>query len=168
MKIASKNHLNQRKMVQQKISRISFSEAPPPSGWLKAVRVALGLSIRQLADRVGVMHGSIDQIEKREAQKKVTLESIEQLASAMECKLIYAIVPKEENATLDSIVEQKAQELAARILKSVSHSMNLEAQGTPDTVVNAEVLRIAKELKESGDFRIWENTSKKKRKKSNE
>ncbi len=162
MKVNKKKTLQQRRIVQQKIDRFSkLSESMPPSGWVKAIRGSLGLSIRQLADRIGVRHGSINQIEKREPQKRVTLESLERAAQAMDCKLVYAIIPIESKETLDDIINRRALQAASKILKEVAHTMKLEDQGTSDKEIQAEIRRIAKELVESGDSRIW-NLEKKK------
>ena len=94
MKITKKKISSQKRIVQQKIDIFSkLNEPIPPSGWVKAIRGSLGMTIRQLADRVGVGHGSIAELEKREPKKKVTLESLERVARAMDCKVVYAIVP---------------------------------------------------------------------------
>lgn len=155
-------------MIQQKLNHFSeLNEQIPPSGWIKAIRISLNLTLRQLADRVGVSHGSIAQLEKREPKKKVTLESLENAAQAMNCKVIYAIVPQESGTTLDDIIKSKAKEAALRILKDVAHTMRLEAQGTSDEQIKSEVERITEQLIETGDSRIWSVDKKKLRTKKN-
>ncbi len=163
MRTDKKKQSNQRRIIEQKIGRLGkLNEPPPPSGWIKAVRGSLGITIRQLAERVGVGHGSINQLEKREPKKKITLESLERAAQAMDCKLVYAIIPNGSGATLESIIEQKAYEAAAKILKDVAHTMRLEVQGTSEKNVQQEIHRIARKLKETGDSRIWSTELKKK------
>lgn len=156
MKTDKKKKINQKRIVQQKLDQLSkLNESMPSSGWVKAIRGSLGLSIRQLADRVGVGHGSINQLEKREPKKRVTLESLENAARAMDCKVVYAIIPQVSGATLDDIIRNRAIAAASKILKEVSHTMKLEAQGTSDKQVQNEIKRIANQLIESGDNRIW-------------
>jgi predicted DNA-binding mobile mystery protein A len=168
MRTDKKKQTKQRGIVEQKISRFSkLNEPPPPSGWVKAVRGSLGMTIRQLADRVGVGHGSINQIEKREPKKKVTLESLERVAQAMDCKLVYAIIPRESGATLEDILENRAREKAIKILKDVQHTMRLEAQGTSEKELQLEINRIARELKESGGSSIWDMGKQNRKEKSN-
>lgn len=156
MRTDKKKQTSQRSIVQQKVSRfLKLNEPVPPSGWVKAIRGSLGITIRQLADRMGVGHGSISQLEKREPKKKVTLELLERAAAAMDCKLVYAIIPREAGATLEDIIERRALETASKILKVVGHTMSLEAQGTTEKELQKEIERVARELKESGDPRIW-------------
>ncbi len=161
MKTDKKKTSNQKRIVQQKLDQLSkLNEPMPPSGWVKAIRGSLGLSIRQLAERVGVGHGSINQLEKREPKKRVTLESLENAARAMDCKVVYAIVPQESGATLDDIIRNRAVAAASKILKEVSHTMKLEAQGTSDKQVQNEIKRITNQLIEAGDNRIWDMETK--------
>lgn len=156
MRTDKKKQTSQRNIVEQKISRFSkLNEPVPPSGWIKAIRGSLGITVRQLADHMGVGHGSISQLEKREPKKKVTLELLERAAAAMDCKLVYAIIPRESGATLEEIIERRALEAASKILRAVGHTMSLEAQGTTEKELKKEIERIARELKESGDPRIW-------------
>lgn len=163
MRTNKKQQQNQRRIVGQKIARFGkLNEPPPPSGWVKAIRGALGLSIRQLAERVGVGHGSINQIEKREPKRRVTLESLDQVARAMDCKLVYAIVPQTVGGNLEDIINQRAKEAAGQIIKSVVHTMRLEAQGTSEKEIDREIGRVANELKETNDPRIWSKAIKKK------
>ena len=162
MKTDKKRLMNQKRIVQQKLNLFhTLNEPTPPSGWIKAIRGSLGLTIRQLADRLGVAHGSIAQLEKREPKKKITLESLEKAARAMDCKVIYAIVPIESGKTLDDIVMSKAQEAAVLILNEVAHTMRLEKQGTSEKQIQKEIERVARELVESNDPRIWETKGKK-------
>jgi predicted DNA-binding mobile mystery protein A len=159
---------NQKRIIQQKLNLFAkLNEPMPPSGWLKAIRRSLGLTIRQLAERVGVGHGSIAQLEKREPKKKVTLESLENAARAMDCKVVYAIVPIESGNTLDDIIKSKAQKAAGLILKDVAHTMRLEKQGTSEKQIQKEIERVAIELIESNDPRIWEVKNKKLKIKTN-
>lgn len=161
MKIDKKRLGNQRQIIQQKLDFFSkLNEPMPPSGWMKAIRGSLGLTIRQLAQRVGVGHGAIAQLEKREPKRRITLESLENAARAMDCKVVYAIVPIESGYTLDDIIKNKAQEAAGHILKDVAHTMRLEKQGTSEKQIQKEIERVAKELIESNDSRIWETNNK--------
>lgn len=162
MKINKKKTSAQKRIIQQKIDLFSkLNEPMPPSGWVKAIRGSLGITIRQLAERVGVGHGSIAQLEKREPQKKVTLELLEKAARAMDCKVVYAIVPVNAENNLDKIIKNRAREAATKIIKEVSHSMRLEKQGTSEKQIQKEIDRITNELIELNDSRIWRKNNKK-------
>lgn len=83
----------------------------------------------------------------------------------MDCKVVYAIVPREDYDSLEAIVDNKSRKAAKDLLQKVEHSIRLENQGSPDS--KAEVEKLAQSLKEKMDPRIWGLMSPKKRKRSN-
>ena len=99
---------------------------PPPTGWLKAVRVSLGMSLQQLADKLSITKQSVQEIETREKEGNITLKTLKDTASALDMQLVYGFVPKD--GTLDDLIERKAQELAIRIVSRTSNTMKLEDQ----------------------------------------
>jgi predicted DNA-binding mobile mystery protein A len=146
----------QRKIMDKKIeSWLNLRiEKAPPSGWIKAVRGALGMSIGQLASLIGIDASVMFRAEEREKTGKITLELLERAAKAMDCKVVYAIVPDFPNQSLDEIVESRATQVAKDLIQKVEHSMRLENQGSADS--KAELKKLTQELKAKIDSRIWE------------
>ncbi len=138
-------------------------EKRPPSGWLKAVRGALGISSRQLAQIVGVNMSSIIRLEERETEGKVTLEMLSRAAQAMDCKLVYAIVPTDEHESLEAVFDNRARSAAQELLQKVEHSMRLEDQGSPESKTDLD--KLTQTLKETIDPRIWGLAQPRKKKK---
>jgi len=50
--------------------------AVPPTGWLKAVRLALGMSLQQLANRISITKQSVQEMEQREKDGSISLKSL--------------------------------------------------------------------------------------------
>lgn len=146
-------------------SQVRQSETPP-TGWIKAVRGALGISTRQLAQLLGTNHSAIVALEQREAKGKASLEMIQRTARAMGCKLVYAVVPDAPSESLDDIVDARARDLATRLLGRVEHSMRLEKQGSDAADSQAQINKLSFELKTKMDSRIWDATTPKKKKSS--
>lgn len=108
----------------------------PPTGWVKAVRLALGMSLQQLANKLGITKQSVQEIETREKEGAITLRSLRETARALDMDLVYGFVPKEE--TLDKLIESKARSLAEKIVSRTSNSMKLEdQQNTTDRIKKA-------------------------------
>jgi predicted DNA-binding mobile mystery protein A len=108
----------------------------PSNGWIRAVRDALGMTGVQLAMRLGVRPQSIDALEKSEAAGTIKLDTLRRAAEALDCTLVYALVP---NTSLEDAVRDRARAAALRDLRRVSHTMRLEAQGTSDADLEARV-----------------------------
>lgn len=149
--------LNQRKLLEKKIQPwLSLrNDKVPPSGWLKAIRGALGITTRQLAARLGVEHSAVIQLEKREAEGKVALETLQKVARAMRCRLVYALVPEEPFSGLESIMDNQAIEAARALISRVDHTMRLEQQGITPEQSNEQILELASQLKATADASLW-------------
>ena len=121
-RIVARQQLDQRMTAFKPESRF----ATPPKGWIRAVRDALGMTRGQLGARLGVKPQSIADLEKSEALGTIRLESLRRMAEALDCTVIYALVPK---SSLEGMVETRAREIAREALARVGHTMDLEAQG---------------------------------------
>jgi predicted DNA-binding mobile mystery protein A len=86
----------------------------PRVGWVREIRTALGLSQSQLAARAGVSRATVQQMERAEAERRVTLGSLDKLAAAMGCRVALAIVPREGN--LEDVRRRQATAKAEAIL----------------------------------------------------
>jgi predicted DNA-binding mobile mystery protein A len=109
---------------------------PPPKGWIKAIREALGMTGVQFAGRLGVSPQSIDALEKSEANGTVQLNTLRRAAEELECILVYALVPK---MSLEGVVAERARKIAIQEIGRVAHTMKLESQGTGDTDIEARI-----------------------------
>lgn len=101
----------------------------PPRGWVKAIREALGMSTAQLARRMRISQPSVVGIERSEADGRIQLDTLERVAEALNCRLVYALVPRE---SLDETVRKRSRQIAARHLGMVEHTMTLENQSVQD------------------------------------
>ena len=99
---------------------------PPPKGWIRAIRDALGMSGVQLAERLGIRPQTVEAIEKSEVAGSIQLNTLRRAAEAMDCTLVFGLAPK---TSLNDAVNQRARKIAIRELARVAHTMKLEAQG---------------------------------------
>jgi predicted DNA-binding mobile mystery protein A len=89
--------------------------ALPRRGWIRAIRDALGISQSQIAARVGVSRATVQQWERAEARRRITVHSLDQVAGAMGCTVALAIVPKV--GTLDDVRRRQARAKAIAIVR---------------------------------------------------
>ena len=99
----------------------------PRGGWVRTIRDALGMTQAQLAARMGLSRPAVQGLERAEAERRITLASLDRLARAMRCRVVYSLVP--EGGSLDGLRERQAEVLADKLLTPADHSMKLEAQG---------------------------------------
>lgn len=117
-----------RQQLQEKIDLLKqFMQRTGHNSWVRMMREALGINQTQLAKLIGTSQPRVVKIEKDEADRKITLETLDKIADAMNMKLVYGFVPKGES--LEEIVESRARKIALERLKRIGHSMALEEQG---------------------------------------
>jgi predicted DNA-binding mobile mystery protein A len=98
----------------------------PSSGWIVAVREALGLSQRPVGKKMRATGQAIQQFEKADAEDRITLRALRRVAGTMGCELVYVLVPTA--GSFAELAEQPTRERTARDVKSVVHTMALEDQ----------------------------------------
>jgi predicted DNA-binding mobile mystery protein A len=123
---------------------------PPPKGWVRAIRDAIGMTGVQLAGRLGVRPQTVEAIEKSEASGSIQLSTLRRAAEAMDCTLVYALVP---NSSLETAVHQRARKIAIRDLQRVAHTMRLEAQETGDAGMEARIEAYIRDVLKDRD--LW-------------
>jgi predicted DNA-binding mobile mystery protein A len=125
----------------------------PSAGWIKAIRQALGMTTAQLGRRIGVSQPRVVELEQAEADRSVTLKSLERAADALGCRVVYALVP---NEPLETRVQRQAEAVAHQHMVAAGHSMRLEDQGTAPAVEAREITRLAAELLAQRPARLWD------------
>lgn len=124
--------MNKKKLQIEQLERklkgfFSAQKIPtPPTGWLKAVRVSLGMSLQQLSHKLSITKQSVQEIELREKEGNITLKNLRETADALDMQLVYGLVPKD--GSIENLIDRKARELATRIVFRTSNTMKLEDQ----------------------------------------
>ena len=146
------------RMILDQVSTKLKAYAPlggsQPTGWINSIRTALGMSLAQLGKRAGMTAQGVRALEQREQMKSVTLQSLEQIASALDMQLIYAIVPKK--GTLMQMVDERAEQKAKEIVKRTHTSMALEDQQLKSSKLMGLVMEKKEELKHEMPKFLWD------------
>ncbi len=153
-KIVTKQY---RDKVNQAVSQFGcFSMLPnngvPKEGWLRTVRMALGLSGMQLAKRLNVTKARVSKVERDEPQGSVTLRTMQSMAEAMDCQFVYAIVPK---GNVEDVIKARAIEKARAQVEAASTQMALEAQSLSQEQLEFEIERVAAEMMDKMPSDFW-------------
>ena len=100
-------------------------QARPRGGWIRAIRGGLGMSQQALADRLHIAKPSLAKLERNELNETISIGKLSEVARAMDCQLVYALVP---NTSLEHTVQKQAELVAAKTLGYVVTTMDLEDQ----------------------------------------
>lgn len=140
-----------RRALDERLAGWRPAASPPVRGWIRAIRESLGMSSADLASRLGTTRQAVAQLEKSEAEGSIRLESLRRAAEALECTLVYALVP---NGSLEEIVDRRAREVALEEADRVRHTMLLEDQLVDEASDSKRLVdELTDELKNSR--RLW-------------
>jgi predicted DNA-binding mobile mystery protein A len=118
-----------RQAVDRQVSAMASIRQPqtPPKGWIATIRVALGMPQDVLGARLRMPKQRVSQLEKREQSGDIKLSQLREVAEALNCDFVYALLPREP---LEAVVERRSREIAKRQLSAVERTMQLEDQAT--------------------------------------
>ena len=135
-----------RRSLDQRFDELRHMTTPaavPRGGWVRTVREALGMSAADLAARMGVAETAAFSLERNERAGRARLDTLRRAADAMDCDLVYALVPR---LPLNAIVDARAHAVAASLLGHVPHSMALEDQQVPPETTREQLAAQAARL----------------------
>src|SRR6202050_2269968 len=141
-------HLDKRFAALRPLTR----SARPPKGRLRAIRDALGMTMAQFAQRLGVSQPRIVELEQSEASGGVTLNTLQRAAEALGCRLVYALVPERP---LAETVREQVELFPPRPLANVEQTMRLEDQAVRGKAVAKEQRRRLIEELLRRPARLW-------------
>jgi predicted DNA-binding mobile mystery protein A len=131
-----------------------YITSPPPTGWIKAIRTALGMSLAQLGKRLRITRQSVLEIERREKEGSITIKSLKEIATALDMQLVYGFVPND--GSLDALIEKKAKELAHKIVLRTSNTMILEDQGNSEERIDQAIKERTAIIKNELPKMLWD------------
>jgi predicted DNA-binding mobile mystery protein A len=126
----------------------------PRLGWVRAIREALGMSSPQLARRMRIKAAqSVEDMQKDEVSGTIKLRTLSKLAEALDCQLVYALVPRKP---LQELRRDRASVVARLQIGRVSHSMSLEEQRVSAEAEQNELNRRIDKLLSGNPKKLWD------------
>jgi len=150
--------MNKKKLIREQLDVSLKRLTPlrnlsiPPKGWVRAIRNALGMTARQLAERLGVAQQAVARIERDEVSGSVTIKTMRRVAECLDCVFVFGFVPQ---STLEETVHNQAYKQAAKRLAQVSHTMKLEDQALNTKENNKIFLEMVDDLVDKLPGNLW-------------
>jgi predicted DNA-binding mobile mystery protein A len=128
--------------------------AMPPTGWIKAIRTALGMSMQQLGSRLSVSRQAVMDIEKREQEGSISIKSLREIARVLDMQLVYGFVPND--GSLEALIEKRAIKLATQIVMRTANTMKLEDQANSKKRIDTAIKERAASIKNEMPKILWD------------
>lgn len=85
----------------------------PRAGWVKAIRLAIGMSSDTLGNRIGISGQGLRKLEMSEADRSITLKTLDRLADALDCDVHYILAPR--TSLIDQLIQQARKRSVDRL-----------------------------------------------------
>ena len=128
--------------------------APPPTGWIKAIRNAIGMSMLQLGNRLSITKQSVQNMENREKDGSISIKVLREATRALDMQLVYGFVPND--GSLEALIDRKAEELATQIVMRTNNSMKLEDQENSKQRIEKAIQERAFAIKTEMPKTLWD------------
>jgi predicted DNA-binding mobile mystery protein A len=116
------------------------------------------MRLAQVAARLGVSAPAVAQFERSEADGTITLNTLEKVAGALGCRMVYTFVPLEA-ASFEALVEARATRVASEMVRGVGHTMALEDQATNQEIQQEEISDLARDLIRRLPRSLWDESN---------
>lgn len=146
----------ERRQLSRKLGSLkkALYGSEPTQGWIRAIREVLGMSARQLGQRIGLKQTHITRIEQGEVRGTTTLNTLKKVANSLGCDLVYAFVPRE---SLEGFLEDQAKKVATGIVRRTAHSMDLEEQKTSENHRKELIDKVRNQLIKELPRTLWDH-----------
>jgi len=128
--------------------------APPSGGWVRTVREVLGMNYSQLGKRLGISRQAVHKLEDDEVRGSASIERIRRAAEALDCRLVYALVPKN---SLEETIKRQARKQAKKRLERVNISQALEESALDSESFRQQLDDLANELMVNRPSSLWDD-----------
>jgi predicted DNA-binding mobile mystery protein A len=126
----------------------------PKEGWVRTLRKALGMSSPQLAKRLDMSKSQASQMERMEAEDRITLKQLRRVANSLDCDLVYALVPRKP---IDSMLHDRARQKAQKLVAKTDVQMKLEAQQLSNEQLEVQIEMETERLLREMPRNLWED-----------
>jgi len=126
----------------------------PSAGWVHAIRLSLGMSLKQLGKRMNITAQSVKEIEEREKAGTISINVLRQFGASLNLKFVYGFIP--ENGSLAEIIEHRALDMAKEIVMRVSVNMSLEEQKNSEKRLRKAIKEKALEIQQEMPKYLWD------------
>lgn len=142
--------LDKRLHVLLPLQEVEF----PKEGWITLIRKTLNMSLGQLGQRLSITPQGMKKIENSEANGSISLNALRKVGHALNMKLVYGFIPYEES--LERMIENRAAELAKKIVMRASTTMKLEDQENSSQRIAEAITEMTDELKKEMPKSLWD------------
>jgi len=139
--------------TQDKLNPFSVlkSEIKPDNGWVNAIRVSIKMSLRQLGERLHITPQGVRDLEKREKEGAITINTLKEVGRVLDMDLVYGFISRHNS--LEDMIEERAREIAEEV---VLKTMQLDNPRKSDNDIKKAIKQKTFEISSKMPSDLWD------------
>ena len=139
--------------TQSKLNPFSIlkSEIKPDNGWVNVIRVSIKMSLRQLGERLHITPQGIRDLEKREKEGAITINTLKEVGRVLDMDLVYGFISRHNS--LEEMIEERAREIAEEV---VLKAIKLDNQKNSENDVKKAIQQKTYEISSKMPSNLWD------------
>ena len=127
------------------------SEIKPDNGWVNAIRVSIKMSLRQLGERLHITPQGVRDLEKREKEGAVTINTLKEVGRVLDMDLVYGFISRHNS--LEDMIEERAREIAEEV---VLRTIKLDNQQNSENDIKKAIQQKTYEISSKMPSNLWD------------
>ena len=130
------------------------SEIKPDKGWVNAIRVSIKMSLRQLGERLHITPQGVRDLEKREKEGAITINTLKEVGRVLDMDLVYGFISRHNS--LDEMIEVRAREIAEEVVLKTRETVSLDNPIISENDIEKAILQKTYEISSKMPSNLWD------------
>ena len=127
------------------------SEIKPDNGWVNAIRVSIKMSLRQLGERLHITPQGVRDLEKREKEGAITINTLKEVGRVLDMDLVYGFISRHNS--LEDMIKERAREIAEEV---VLRTIKLDNQKNSENDIKKAIQQKTYEISSKMPSNLWD------------
>ena len=130
------------------------SEIKPDNGWVNAIRVSIKMSLRQLGERLHITPQGVRDLEKREKEGAITINTLKEVGRVLDMDLVYGFISRHNS--LEDMIEERAREIAEEVVLKTRKTFQLDNSRKSENDIKKAIQQKTYEISSKMPSNLWD------------
>ena len=142
--------------IQDKLNSFSVlkSVISPDNGWVNAIRISIKMSLRQLGERLHITPQGVRDLEKREKEGAITINTLKEVGRVLDMDLVYGFISRHNS--LEDMIEERAREIAEEVILKTEQTMQQDNIRKSENEIKKAVQQKTYEISSKMPTNLWD------------
>ena len=142
--------------TQDKLNPFSVlkSVIKPDNGWVNTIRVSIKMSLRQLGERLHITPQGVRDLEKREKEGAITINSLKEVGRVLEMDLVYGFISRHNS--LEDMIEERAREIAEELVLKTRQTVQIDNSRQTEKDIKKAIQQKTFEISSKMPSNLWD------------